>query len=120
MNDPTTRHETQTAESEMGKPMYEGPNGFTAVVTHSVYLNGFPSQTRGPVLAVYCLDEHDNVLVQPRWLTPAGVGVHCGPIFTTQALRGSFDAHDIEALNWFPANQINFLTWSDLAIKNAP
>ncbi len=108
---------TGNARSEMGKPMYEGPDGFTAVVTHAVELDGFPSQTRGPVLAVYCLDENSDIRVEPRWLTPAGVGVHRGPQFTTQNLR---DCVDLGDLTWFIENEIDFERWRKLAIAHAP
>ena len=109
------RHQLATALSEMAKPMYEGPNGFTAVVAHSVYLNGFPSQWRGPVLAVYCFDEEDELRVEPRWLTPTGVGVHRGPMSRVQDLRNGITP---ENLTWFSDNQIPFDRWRELAIQN--
>lgn len=104
------------ARSEMGKPMYVH-NGFTAVVTHAVELGGFPSQTRGPVLVVYCLDEDGDVLVEPRWLTPTGVGVHRGPQFRVQTLR---DDSNHQILSWFEKNEIPFETWLPMAIQHAP
>lgn len=93
-----------TPPFETNDPMYHGPGGFTAIVSHSVSLDGFPSQWRGPVLAVYCLDEHHNVRVEPRWLTPAGVGVYRGPQFAMEELRDGIDV----VPTWFDGAEIDF------------
>ncbi|MBI4435351.1 hypothetical protein HY630_01650 [Candidatus Uhrbacteria bacterium] len=108
---------TGNARSEMGKPMYQAANGFRAVVEHAVELDGFPSQVRGPVLAVYCQDEDGDLLVEPRWLTPAGVGVHRGPMFRVQTLIGDLVHNEPD---WFAHNEIDFARWLELALANAP
>ena len=104
---------TDNAKSEMGRPMYKGPGDFIATVTHAVELNDFPSQWRGPVLAVYCFDEEDELCVEPRWLTPTGVGVNRGPMFRLRDLRNRVTPKDIV---WFIDNEINFELWRKLAI----
>jgi len=113
-------HKLATARSEMGKPMHESDDGFKAVVSHSICLDGFPSQTRGPLLVVYCLDENDNILVEPRHLSVAGVGVDRGPQFKMEDLRESRMTHEEEVLTWFSRNDVHLPEWVEHAILNAP
>lgn len=113
----TTASVTDNARGQMGTPMYESPDGFTAVVTHAVEIDRFPSQTPGLMLAVYCLDEEGKVRVEPRWLTPTDGEVQRGPMFVTQDLRSDLTPEDID---WFTKNGLDFFRWRKLVIDNAP
>lgn len=112
----TDREMTGNEKYQLGKPMYVGLGSYDAVVSHAVEHDDFPSQSRGPVLTVYCRDEHGKLLVEPRWLTPAGVGVKFGPQFRLSDLTNMDTCDD----QWFPESQIPFARWRALALKHAP
>lgn len=113
----TDRELTGNEKYQLGKPMYVGPGSYDAVVTHAVeHRDSFPSQSRGPVLTVYCRDENDEIIVEPRWLTPAGVGMNHEPQFRLsdlEAMEGNDDP-------WFHESQIPFPRWRALALQHAP
>lgn len=112
----TDREMTGNERSQMNTPMYKGPKGYFGLVTHAVEHDGFPSQWRGPVLTVYCRDEHGEIIVEPRWLTLAGAGVHFEPQFRLSELATMDHSDD----PWFTESQIPFPRWRELALKHAP
>ena len=107
---------TENEMHQMGKPMYVGPGVYDAVVTHAVEHNVFPSQSRGSVLTVYCRNEHGEILVEPRWLSPAGVSVFFGPQFRLSDLAAMNSSDDPR----FHEAQIPFARWRKLALEHAP
>jgi len=109
---------TGNARSQMGTPMYEVLDVFTASVIHAVEPDGFPSRRRGPFIIVYCYNEYNHIRVEPRVLSVAGVGIDRGPQFSFGELHESRSAE--RDPTWFANNEINFIGFCDVAIRNRP
>ncbi len=77
----------------------------------------FPSQTRGPVVITYGHDSRQHLLVQPRVLSVAGVGVHRGACRRASRLSAPEGLRLLETDPFFKINALSPALYRELALS---